>query len=420
MTGQLQLQRDTEIFLSTKDLSSGDAHTSMTPSNTWKLEILAGYAASQAAGTQDINSMESGLNPDRSSRRFNINVQPIDWNFQTYLRPSGGENAVAGNVSGGTTTSNARPVADWFLWQALFSNTQPSTGTAEQSAWQTGGKFDLVERAAAANSATHTSNFGSAQENHLYVKMDNVIYQISNAAVESAEVNGAIDGIAMTSWTGKGTNLIELTGSTRNGAVSVFGGVLNTGASVTANANSRAATAVAAYHPWAVSNVQGTQTVASFIKNRLGTVVLTHTTEAGTATSYTFPVTAMSLSVKNNLSYLTPEEMTKLNQPIGQFSGAREITGSVSAYLRADTAGTAQFLRNIAADTRPTFAQTANANIRIGGNAAPYVAFYMPAVQFQIPTHNIEDIISVNMDFKAQEPLASEGYGGELVVFAKK
>ena len=420
MTGQLQLQRDTEIFLSTKNLSSGDVHTSMTPSNTWKLEILAGYAASQAAGTQDINSMESGLNPDRSSRRFNINVQPVDWNFQTYLRPTGSENATAGNTSGGTTTSNAKPVADWFMWQALLSNTPPSTGTAEQSVWQTGGKFDTLERAAAANSATHTSNFGSAQENHLYVKMDNVIYQIANAAVESAEVSGAIDGIAMTTWTGKGTNLIELTGATRNGAVAVFGGVLNTGASVTGNANSRAATAVAAYHPWAVSNVQGTQTVASFIKNRLGTVVLAHTTEAGVATSYTFPVTAMSLSVVNNLSYLTPEEMTKLNQPIGQFSGAREITGSVSAYLRADTAGTAQFLRNIAADTRPTFAQTANANIRIGGNSAPYVAFYMPAVQFQIPVHNIQDIISVNMDFKAQEPLANEGFGGELVLFAKK
>lgn len=418
MTGQLQLQRDTEIFLSTKNLAGGDAFSSLTPANTWKLEILAGYAASQAAGTQDINSMESGLNPDRSSRRFNINVQPVDWNFQTYLRPTGIENV--GNVAGGTVTGNVKPVADWMMWQALLSNTTPANGAAEQSAWQTGGKFDIVERAATANVATHTSNFGSAQENHLYVKMDNVIYQIANAAVESAEVSGAIDGIAMTTWTGKGTNLIELTGATRNAAVSVFGGYLNTGASVTANANSYAATAVAAYHPWAVANVFGTQTVASFIKNRLGTVTLTHTTEAGSATGYTFPITAMSVSVKNNLSYLTPEEMTKLNQPIGQFSGAREITGSVSAYLRADTGGTAQFLRNIAADTRPTFAQTANANIRIGGNAAPYVAFYMPAVQFQIPVHNIQDIISVNIDFKAQEPITNEGTGGELVLFAKK
>lgn len=420
MTGQLQLQRDTEIFFSTKNIAGGDAHTTMTPANTWQVEILAGYAASQAAGTQDISGTESGLNPDRSSRRFNINIQPVDWNFQSYLRPTGSENATAGNTTGGTTTSNAKPVADWFMWQALLSNTSPANGAAEQSAWQTGGKFDTVERAAAANVATHTSNFGSAQENHLYVKMDNVIYQIANAAVESAEVSGAIDGIATTTWTGKGTNLIELTGSQRNAVVAVFGGITNTGVSVTGNANSHAATAVAAYHPWAVANVTGTQTVASFIKNRLGTVLMSHTTESGTTTTYTFPITNMSMSVRNNITYLTPEELSKLNQPIGQFAGAREIMGSVSAYLRADPNGTAQFLRNILADTRPNFAQSANANIRIGGNAAPYVAFYMPACQFQIPVTDIQDIISINMDFKAQEPIANEGIGGELVIFAKK
>jgi hypothetical protein len=418
MTGSLILQRDTEVFLSTKNLAGGDAFSSLTPANTWKLEILAGYAASQAAGTQDINAVESGLNPDRSSRRFNINVQPVEWSFSTYLRPTGVENV--GNVAGGTQTGNVKPVADWMLWQAVLSNTAPASGAAEQSAWQTGGKFDTVERAAATNVATHTSNFGSAQENHLYIKMDNIFYQVANAAVESAEVSGAIDGIAMTNWVGRGTNLIELTGATRNAAVSVFGGILNTGTSVTANSNSYAATAVAAYHPWAVANVFGTQTVASFIKNRLGTVTLTHTTEAGSATAYSFPITNMTVTVKNNLSYLTPEEMSKLNQPIGQFAGAREITGSVSAFLRADTAGSSQFLRNIAADTRPNFAQTANANIRIGGNSAPYVAFYMPAVQFQIPTHDIQDVVSISMDFKAQEPTATEGAGGELVIFSKK
>ena len=112
--------------------------------------------------------------------------------------------------------------------------------------------------------------------------------------------------------------------------------------------------------------------------------------------------------------------MSKLNQPIGQFAGAREITGTVSAYLRSDTGGTAQFLRNIAADTRPNFSATANANLRLGGNASPYVAFYFPATQFSIPTTNIEDLITVSMEFKAQEPLATEGDGGEVVIFAKK
>jgi hypothetical protein len=418
MPASLQLQRDSEIFLSTKNFSGGDAFTAFTPANTWKIEILAGFAASQAAGTQDISSSESGLNPDRSSRRFNINIQPVEWSFQAYLRPTGIE--VNGNAASGSVSGNVKPVADWYLWQALLSNTNPALAGAEQSAWQNDGKFDTVQRAASTNVATHTSNFGSAQENHLYIKMDNVIYQVANAAVEGADVSGSIDGIAMTSWSGKGTNLLELTGAYRNAAVSVFGGILNSGVSVTANSNAYALSAASSYHPWAMANVNGVMTPSAFIKNRLGTVLMTHTTEAGVSSSYTFPITDMSLSVKNNLTYLTPEEMSKLNQPIGQFAGAREITGTVSAYLRSDTGGTAQFLRNIAADTRPNFSATANANLRLGGNASPYVAFYFPATQFSIPTTNIEDLITVSMEFKAQEPLATEGDGGEVVIFAKK
>lgn len=419
MPVQLQLQRDSEVFFSTKNLAGGDAFSSLTPANTWKIEVLAGFATSQAAGTQDISSSESGLNPDRSSRRFNINVQPVNWNFQTYLRPTGAETS-GQNAATSAQSSNVKPVADWMLWQAIASNTAPANGGSEQSAWQNGGVFDTQQSTGAANVAATTFNYASAQENHLYVKMDNVIYQVANAAIESAEVSGAIDGIAMTTWTGLGTNLIELTGATRNAAVSVFGGILNSGTAVTANSNAYALTAVASYHPWAQMNVAGSITSASFIKNRLGTVVMAHQTEAGVTSSYTFPITNMSVSVKNNITYLTPEELSKLNQPIGQYAGAREITGSVSAYLRADTNGSAQFLRNILADTRPNFSQYANANIRIGGNSSPYVAFYMPAVQFQIPTHNITDIISVDMQFKAQESLAREGTGGELVIFAKK
>jgi hypothetical protein len=419
MPVQLQLQRDSEVFFSTKNLAGGDAFTTMTPANTWKIEVLAGFATSQAAGTQDISASESGLNPDRSSRRFNINVQPVNWNFQSYLRPTGAERTIQ-NTASSAQSSNVKPVADWFLWQALVSNTAPANGGSEQSAWQDAGAFDTQQSTGAANVAATTFNYASAQENHLYVKMDNVIYQVANAAVESAEVNGAIDGIAMTTWTGFGTNLIELTGTTRNVAVSVFGGILNTGAVVSANSNAYALTAQAAYHPWAQMNVAGAISVASFIKNRLGTVLMSHQTEAGTTSSYTFPITNMSMSVKNNINYLTPEELSKLNQPIGQYAGAREITGSVSAYLRADTNGSAQFLRNILADTRPNFSQFANANLRIGGNTSPYLAFYMPAVQYQIPVHNIQDLITVDIQFKAQESTAREGTGGELILFAKK
>ena len=74
MATALNLQRNSEVYMSTVDLDGGAASTAMTPRNTWRVEVLAGYAASQSSATQDITSLESGLNPDRSTQRFNTRV----------------------------------------------------------------------------------------------------------------------------------------------------------------------------------------------------------------------------------------------------------------------------------------------------------------------------------------------------------
>jgi hypothetical protein len=414
---QLNLQRNTNVFMSSVDLSNGGAVTSLRPANTWQVEILAGYAVSQATATQDITSLESGLAPDRSQQRFNTALNPVDWNFQAYLKPTGLE-----KTSGNTkvhSSSNSMPVADWFMWQALMSNTSWTTGTDLRSAWQDDGKFSLATRVAAPNSATHTANFPSSSEYHLYFLMDNVVYQVSNATVNQATVDAAIDGIATTTWTGFGTNLVELRASARDNAISVFGGVLNSGALILANANVGTMTAQAAYHPWNQYSATGTSSSANFIKNRLSTITIQHSpSEVGGGVTFTFPVTKLSFDYNNNITYLTPEELNVLNSPIGQFAGARAISGSLSAYLRAGSSDSAQFLKQIVEDTRASSALTSNANLRIGGSTAPYFAVNLPAVHFELPTHTIDDIIGVSVNFLAQE--TSKGSGDELTIIVAK
>ena len=233
----LNLQRNTKIFYSTVDLNGGAAATAMSPANTWQVEVLAGYAFSQSAATQDITSLESGTSPDRSQQRFNTAINPVDWNFQAYLKPTR-----ATSINGAATTNllengNATPVADWFLWQALLSATAPADGTKMQSAWQgtadtSIAKWENRNRAASSNVAACNPNFATATEAHLYMKVDNVVYQLANAAVNQASIDAAIDGIATTTWTGFATNLVELTGAPRNVAINVFGRVLNNGTSV--------------------------------------------------------------------------------------------------------------------------------------------------------------------------------------------
>lgn len=418
MSCNLQLQRNTKVFFSTVDLHGGAAVTAVTPANTWQVEVLAGYAVSQATATQDITPLESGTTPDRSSTRFNTALDPVDWNFQSYIRPTNVESTTANN-HGGTASSNSKPVADWFLWQALISNTAPATGTTEQSVWQNNGAFDTAARAAATNVAAHTPNMGSAQENHLYIKMDNVFYQVRQAVVNEATIDAAIDAIAATTWTGYGSNLVELTSTVRNNAVSVFGGTLNDGTLIAGNSNALALNAASSYHPWGTYNVAGTVTTADFIKNRLSTITLIHTPEGGSADTYTFPVTGLNWTWTNNITYLTPEDLASLNNPIGNFTGARQISGSVTAYLKHDADQSAQFFRNILDDRRVSHSSYANANISLGGSTAPYFSLYHPAVQFELPVHSIDDIISVEINYQAQEPSDACGTGGEVELFAK-
>jgi hypothetical protein len=395
----------------------------MTPENTWKLEVLAGFAVTSSAATQDITSLESGTDPDRSQQRFNTAINPVDWNLQVYLRPTGAiTGAAADTTDAGTNqTGNVKPVADWFMWQSMVSNTKAASGTTEQSVWESGGKLRTTNVAAGTGSHSTRSNFSTAVENHMYFKLDNVFYQVSNSTVNQSTVDAGIEEIATVTWTGFGTTLKELTDLPRNNAVSVFGGILNDGSTVTANSNVSEHSVTAAYHPFNQMNVAGSIGTNSFIKNRLSTIEFHHKASAGASDEkFTFPVTALSFDYNNNITYLTPEELAALNEPIGQFTGTRAITGSATMYLRAGELESAGFLRNIANDSRTSSAQTSNANLIVGGSTAPYVAFQLDAVQFEFPQLATEDVISMTVNFVGQEPSASKGTGGEVSIFAAK
>jgi len=419
----LNLQRNSEVFMSTIDLINGAAVTSMTPMNTWKLEVLAGFAVTSSSATQDITSLESGTNPDRSQQRFNTAINPVDWNFQVYLRPTDvNTGATSGGTGAGTNESgNVKPTADWFMWQSMVSNTKIASGTNEQSVWADGGKLETTNVAAGTGSHSTRSNFSTATENHIYFKLDNVIYQVSNATVNQATVDAGIEEIATVTWAGFGTTMKELTGTPRDNAISVFGGVLNDGSTATANSNSAAMSKTIAYHPYGEMNVAGAIGTNSFIKNRLSAIEFHHQASAGAADEkFTFPVTALSFDYNNNITYLTPEEISALNEPIGQFTGTRAVTGSATMYLRTGDLESAGFLRNISEDSRTSSAQTSNANLIIGGTTAPYVAFQLDAVQFEFPQIATDDVISMTVNFVGQEPTASRGTGGEVSIFAKK
>ncbi|MCK4501221.1 hypothetical protein KAU11_12040, partial [Candidatus Babeliales bacterium] len=278
-----------------------------------------------------------------------------------------------------------------------------------------------INVAAATGSHSTRANFSTAQENHMYLKLDNVFYQVSNATVNQGVVDAGIEEIAMSTWTGFGTTMKELTGSPRDVAASVFGGTLNDGTSVLANSSASELTAVASFHPFNEMNVAASVGTNAFIKNRLSSIEFHHKPSAGGSdVSYKFPVTALSFDYNNNITYLTPEELANLNEPIGQFTGTRAISGTATMYLRAGSSDSAEFLRNISNDSRTSSAATSNANLIIGGATAPYVSFQLDACQFDFPQVAIEDVVSLSVSFVGQEPGTDCGNGGEVEITAAK
>lgn len=408
---QLNLQRSSRVFLSSIDLSSGASSTSMTPRNTWELEVLSGFSATSSAATQNITILETGTTPDRSQASYNTAVNPVEWELTTYIRPTDAYNiSIDGYI---------KPVADWFMWQSLISNTNPATGF---STWLPGGTLLSNTTGSAFKVASSTANHAIPVENHLYFQLDNVIYQVQLAVVDAATIDAGIESIATTTWRGKGRVFTELVGSNRDNAIAVFGGINNSGVTIASNSNTLvdSVTTTSAYHPYA-KMASLYESHNAYIKNRLTSLEFNYQNSSdNSSTQYSFPIVSVSFDFANNDQYVTPEEISILNKPIGVFTGTRAVTGTAKTYLRAGPAESAEFLRKIAAEVRPNSSQYANATIRIGGADYPNFVLNLPAIQLDIPSIESEDILAVNIGFVAQEPTNNRGDGGEVSITALK
>ncbi len=89
---------------------------------------------------------------------------------------------------------------------------------------------------------------------------------------------------------------------------------------------------------------EGTADTDNFIRNRLTQLTIVPTSQDpdadGTAAlqaSYSVTLTGGNITVSNNISYITPEELGIVNVPIGHVTGTRAVSGSFTCYLTEDT-----------------------------------------------------------------------------------
>ena len=368
MAAQLQLSRDTHVY------AEKDGYF-------WELPILDGFSFSQSTATTEVAVNEMADIVAGTSRRgrkmFTDAFEPAEWNLQMYARP---HQISSGNIAHTTDevlwanflNAGAYTHASRTWANALVKTTAatPSNVTMDFDSTNVSalGTFNLyfVLGACGTAPASYSAGPGNPQ----------TIYKISKAVCNSVTMDFDIDGILTLDWSGLGSLITE------------------------------EAAMPGTFAPATIISDGIAHSNDNFIRNRLSTLAITTVNNAApyNQTSYELTLTGGNISFENNLTFLTPEELCVVNQPLGNVTGTRNISGSFTCYLNGGTAsgaGTSADLFDDLASATSTVTNSTDLVFSVGGSSNPKLVVDIPTAHLEIPTHQIEDIIGLEMNFHA-------------------
>jgi acyl-coenzyme A thioesterase PaaI-like protein len=380
------LLRNSRVFFTTNVGTSGStlgvvAATGFTADNTREIQVLDGFGFSQNTTSETVTLNETGASPVRGQRSFNTQLDPVDFNMTTYIRP----------VDDGTIVTAEESV----LWNALFGTAAISTtaGTlASGAAWK-----NVATGSSPAVCVATNSNAHQLQRFGLIIIIDTACFVIDDCVLNTATIDFGIDAIASIQWAGQAKAIRRITAPT-----------------------------FADSNTWSGSlagDFKNKITAAAFIANKLSVLTLRKGIGGTSGNYYNLPLTGGNLTISNNISYLTPATLGIVNQPATYFTGTRAISGSLTAYLRSgsasganDTANdstgrkqTAQLLGDLLDDSTTDVDPAFYLKIAIGGSSAvDRVELEMPGVVLTIPTIATEQVISTTINFTAQASASNE------------
>ena len=366
MATKLYFSRDTKVI----------AHVPMAAAGTlnmyYDLPVLDGFSFSQATNTSEImlNEAQSAAGVSRRGRAmFNDSYAPVEWSFSTYMMPftsAGGTQGTSGR--GDATDGDHREVSE-ALWAMFFGQTVNAGVVSDAT------NLDIVQ--STANKATIGVFdlffvLGASQAASAYnystgaTSADQMVYKISDCSVGEASFDFDLDGIATVNWSGNGKLITEHAGLNAT-STSIYEGVSNT---------------------------------SGFIRNRISDLTISGDA-SGSSVTYVTTLTGGNITMSNNLTYLTPETLGVVNQPLGHVTGSKSIGGNFTCYLdNAGSTSSAEFYEDIVeatSDIQNSFSLLFD----IGASEIPYVKIQMPTCHLEVPSHSIEEVISMETNFHA-------------------
>lgn len=144
----------------------------------------------------------------------------------------------------------------------------------------------------------------------------------------------------------------------------------------------------------------------NFIRNRLTQLTATRQTNGANKT-YNLTLTGGTITLSNNLSYLTPELISRVNVPLGHVTGTRNIGGSFTCYVDSQASGSGELFADLSTGTT-NIREDFDLTFYVGGASgtpdvarAPGMVFSMPNVHLSVPSHDTGDVIALSVDFSA-------------------
>jgi hypothetical protein len=357
----LQFTRNATVYVELVDGSG-------THVEAWKLSVLDGFSFTQSINSSEITISEAGTTSRRARLLFNDSLAPVEWSMSTYARP--------------IVSSSVVHMPEEPLWGMLMGSDSynPATGVFYNSVIgaENATNANVNTPAATTNtfdfSASNVSSFGDRW--NIYFSFEDgsniQVYKLDSSVVNSCSVDFDIDGIATIQWSGFAKTLTD------------------SGTSVPSDLTGAQAIGI-------------TETT-NFIRNRISTVTLSRT-DVSPDDVYNLVLTGGSFSIENNVSYLTPEELGIVNAPLANITGARSISGSMTCYLDNDQSNSksGELFADLVSDTT-TVRNVFDMSINIGGETAdtPRIAFDLPTAHLEIPTINVEDLLTLEINFHGQ------------------
>jgi len=382
-----------------------------TGANCFRIGVLDGYSFSQGSESTDVTINEAGATPSRGSKRFNDALPPAEWSFATYVRPF---------IHGADSwrAVNTYDMCENILWNAL-------AGTAITGA---SGAAVTCEANATAGSITTGGNVVFTNSNkhellklNIYFVLENTTYRLNDAQIGTAEIDFSIDGIAQITWSGSATTIDQVTTASEDPSKYLS---IVTGSDASAQTSGNTDTYTETYN---YADSTGPSD-ADYLRNKLSALYLDTNAQGGGASSqgldartYDINITGGSITVENNITYVTPETIGIVDKPIGSFTGSRTISGSLTMYLDTKANGSNQLLSDLAGATdlvsnsfdmsllmgtnyesnKPAADRADNAHAA-GDFTGPGVEFFMPKCHLSVPAIEVGDLISVSVEFIAQ------------------